>query len=57
MLGAHACWVWGGKNITPPLKKLMNSESPGFESPLPGLFPQGPPACPKRKGRSKKERS
>ncbi len=29
----------GEKNITPPLKKLVNSESPGFESPLPGLMP------------------
>lgn len=30
----------GGKKIYPPLlKKLVNSESPGFESPLPGLLP------------------
>lgn len=43
MLGAHARWVWGGKNINPPLKKLVNSESPGFESPLPALLAQGPP--------------
>lgn len=43
MLGAHARWVWGGKNINPPLKKLVNSESPGFESPLLGYFLQGPP--------------